>query len=98
MVALKAWQARRKAGVSAKDMMAGLGRYLKYKEVTGEKHLNASTFLGPDERWAETWYVAEVKTVVEDKQPRIDDKFKRLYEPVIESRPERVHVEIKGAV
>ena len=99
--ALKAWQARRREGIGVEDIMAGLTRYLKYKAITGEKHLNASTFLGPDERWAEDWYVAEVKTVVEDKRPVLDEKFKRPYEPVIESRPTRVEVEIpqhRGAV
>ena len=55
LVALKAWQARRRAGVSAEDIMAGLKRYLAYKEATGETHLNASTFLGPNDRWAELW-------------------------------------------
>jgi len=98
--ALKAWQARRREGISVEDIMAGLTRYLKYKAITGEKHLNASTFLGPDERWAEDWYVAEVKTVVEDKRPVLDEKFKRPYEPVIESRPTRVEIPFphRGAV
>lgn len=57
--ALRAWQARRRTGVSAEDMAAGLERYRTYCERKGilgtEFVLQARTFFGRDERYAEAW-------------------------------------------
>lgn len=54
---LKAWQARRREGVTAEQLMAGLIRYLAYKEATGEKQKNPATFLGPGRHWDESWEI-----------------------------------------
>jgi hypothetical protein len=57
--ALKAWRARRKAGVSAADLLAGVERYARYVRSTGqegtESVMQAATFFGPDERWGEPY-------------------------------------------
>lgn len=59
--AMKAWNARTRAGVSAADMLAGVQRYAAYcaaKGMTGTQYVKqASTFLGPDEHWAAEWAV-----------------------------------------
>lgn len=51
--ALKAYQATRRKGATAGEIMEGLSRYLEFKDKAGERHHNPATFLGPNEWWAE---------------------------------------------
>lgn len=57
--AMAAYSARIREGISHDDLAAGVERYASYVRVThGEGSrfvMQAATFLGPDERWAEDW-------------------------------------------
>jgi len=57
--ALKAYQARRRSGVKALDLKAGVMRYRDHLTLEGRVHTSyvkqASTFFGPDEHWAEVY-------------------------------------------
>jgi phage replication O-like protein O len=57
--ALKAWNARVKAGVSPADLLAGVRRYQAYcvkEKMIGSRFVKqAATFFGPDEHYAEAW-------------------------------------------
>jgi hypothetical protein len=59
--AFRAWQARRRAGVAAEDLEAGVMRYAAYCVARGivgsELVKQASTFFGPNEHWTEPWDV-----------------------------------------
>lgn len=59
VAAFKSWQARRKAGVPADDLHAGVVRYAAYIAATGkagsEYVKQAATFFGPDEHFREPW-------------------------------------------
>lgn len=61
--ALKAWNARKKAGVSTEDMLAGVRRYAAYcvaRDMVGTQYVKqAVTFFGPDGHYAETWATAQ---------------------------------------
>lgn len=58
-MALRAWQARIAAGVSADEMLAGVGRYAAFVRAEGKEGTpfvkQAATFLGPDEHFREPW-------------------------------------------
>ena len=60
--ALKAYQARIKAGVSHADILAGVKRYAVYCQsegITATKYVkHAATFFGPDHHFADTWSAA----------------------------------------
>lgn len=60
--ALKAWNARVKAGVPESDMLAGIKRYAAYCTATGivgQRFVKqASSFLGTGEHWRQDWGVA----------------------------------------
>jgi hypothetical protein len=89
--ALKAYQARRRAGAEAVEIIAGLARYLTYKKATNERHHNPATFLGPQELYAEAWTVPEAATAPERKgngvgEPILDRKFKGVWKPEITER------------
>lgn len=57
--ALKAWDARVKAGVAPADMLAGVKRYAAYcaaNAMTGTRFVKqAATFFGPDSHYAESY-------------------------------------------
>jgi len=57
--ALHAWQARLGEGVTADEMVMGLGRYASYCTATGkigsEYVMQAKRFFGPDRPFAEPW-------------------------------------------
>ena len=61
--ALGRWRSNRKRGVAAADMIAGAERYNAFLEATKkagtEYVLQAVTFLGQHESWAEDWLVTE---------------------------------------
>lgn len=63
--ALKAWRARIRSGAKPSDIMAGLRRYAAFVDATGkagtEFVMQAATFLGPDERWTESWALDRAK-------------------------------------
>jgi len=59
--ALEKWQARRREGISAKELMAGLDRYLAFIKVTDRYVKNPKTFLGPGRHWEEPWEIPEGK-------------------------------------
>jgi hypothetical protein len=89
--ALKAYQARRRAGVTAEQITEGLTRYLAYKAATHERHHNPATFLGPSEYYAEPWTIPEAKAAPERKgngpgEVALDPKFKRVWKPAITER------------
>jgi hypothetical protein len=54
-----AWNARRREGVTAADLLAGVERYRRYCEATdrigGEYVMQARTFFGKERRYAEPW-------------------------------------------
>lgn len=60
--ALKAWNARIRAGVKAEDMLAGVKRYAAFcaaKGMVGTQYVKqASSFLGTGEHWAAEWAAA----------------------------------------
>ena len=89
--ALKAYQARRRAGAKPEDILEGLTRYLAFKASTQERHHNPATFLGPNEWWTEPWTIPEAKTAEEKRgngpgECTVDPKFKRTWAPVITER------------
>lgn len=55
--AFKAWKGRLRAGAMIEDLAAGVRRYAAYIQATGregtEYVMQAATFFGPDDRWAE---------------------------------------------
>ena len=57
--AARAWQARRRQGVDPGAMLAGVERYAAFVSAEGkagtEYVMQAATFLGPDERYADPW-------------------------------------------
>lgn len=57
--ALKAWRARLKEGVAAKEITDGVIRYAAFIRATGREHtefvMQAATFYGPDRQFAEPW-------------------------------------------
>lgn len=57
----RAWAARVAAGVTPADLLAGVERYRAYCEREGQIGtrfvLQAATFFGPDERFAEEWAI-----------------------------------------
>lgn len=57
--ALKAWKARRRLGVSAADMHAGVLRYAVYIAASGKSGsefvMQAARFFGPGDHWREAW-------------------------------------------
>lgn len=59
--AFKAWRARRREGVPADALHAGVVRYAAYVDATGkagsEYVKQARTFFGPDEHYRESWNV-----------------------------------------
>lgn len=63
--ALKAWNARIRAGVKAEDMLAGVKRYAAFcavKGMAGTQYVKqAASFLGTGAHWAEAWAVQEQK-------------------------------------
>ena len=107
--ALKAYQARRRAGAKPEDILEGLTRYLAFKAATQERHHNPATFLGPNEWWSEPWTIPEAKTAEEKRgngptECVVDAKFKRPFEPIITERvtraaspkPGNVQIELPG--
>ncbi len=59
--ALKAWRARVNAGVPHSDLEAGVDRYAAYVRAKGkigtEFVMQAATFFGPNENWAQAWQI-----------------------------------------
>lgn len=57
--ALKAWRARIKEGIAAADLESGVERYAAHVESKGktgtEFVMQAATFFGPDEHWAQSY-------------------------------------------
>ena len=87
--ALKAYQARRRAGATAEEILEGLTRYLAFKKATGERHHNPATFLGPNEWVREPWTIPEAEAAPERKgngEILVDGKFKRVWKPEIRER------------
>jgi len=90
--ALKAYQARRRSGVTAEEILEGLSKYLAYKTATAERHHNPATFLGPNEWFREAWDVPAAKRAMDggngrpENEPVLDKKFTRPFEPVITER------------
>ena len=92
--ALKAYQARRRAGAKPEDILEGLTRYLAFKAATQERHHNPATFLGPNEWWTEPWTIPEATATPEKRgngptECVVDAKFKRPFEPIITERVTR---------
>jgi len=60
--AQRAWTARIAEGVSTADLLAGVRRYAVHCEaehkIGTQFVLQAATFFGPDNRWAESWEVS----------------------------------------
>jgi len=78
-VALKAYRARRREGVSAEDLLAGRDRYRAYVEAEGteEKYIkHGSTFLGPDKHWQEGYRTNGPNRNTGPELPRI-----KLFDP-----------------
>jgi hypothetical protein len=88
--ARKAFQARRRAGVKAKDIQDALKRYLAWAEATDTILMHPSTFVGPDENWLEPWTIPEAATTAEkgngQGEPILEPKFRKPFEPVIQER------------
>lgn len=59
--ALRAYTARRVAGVAHDDLAAGLIRYAAFVRATAKEGtvyvMQGATFFGPDEHWVETWAI-----------------------------------------
>ncbi|MEX0385839.1 hypothetical protein [Spiribacter onubensis] len=57
--ALRAYQARRRAGVTKEELLAGVQRYAEYIRADGKEGTQyvktAAAFFGPDEHWAQDW-------------------------------------------
>lgn len=88
--AFKVWQARLKQGHTAQAMTDGTVRYLNFCKATGKLNteyvMQAATFFGPDNRFAETWEapapppkvngtprpVTDAETITLGKKHRID--------------------------
>jgi len=90
--ALKAYQTRRRAGATAEEILAGLSRYLAYKEARQERHHNPATFLGPNEWFREPWTVQENDLARgrekrrQDEEPVLDPKFRGEWTPISQER------------
>lgn len=73
--AIKAWNASIRRGVSPADVLNGLHRYVAFLAATDkvgtETVLQASTFVGPSERWKESWDPPR-RSTRKDRRP-IDD-------------------------
>ena len=86
--AFKAFTARLKQGYDHAEIKAGLMRYATFCDKTGktgsEYVLQAATFFGPDERWAEEY---------ELPQPKIQDQFKGMSrDQQIEAKAKILHL------
>lgn len=85
--ALKAFQARRREGVTLEEITEGLSRYLAFKNATRQNLHHPSTFLGPNEWWREPWNIPEGSQGAKDaKAPVLDPKFSRDFTPDIQPR------------
>lgn len=66
-LALKAWTARRAAGASGADLLAGTQRYAAFVRATGKEGTEyvkqAATFYGPGEHYLEPWDAPSVSVV-----------------------------------
>lgn len=93
--ALKQYQARRKAGAAAGEILEGLARYLAFKAAARERHHNPATFLGPNEWFREPWTITEEiearQAGPRDEEPDVDPRFKREFKPDI--RPRSSHAD-----
>jgi len=73
--ALRAYNARRRAGVSAEELLEGAKRYARYvrseKKESSRYVMMASTFFGPDQHYAQSWEV-ERPTLLDEhgEEPR----------------------------
>ena len=96
--ALKAYQARRRAGVGALEITEGLGRYLKWSRATDTKLKHPSTFVGPDEWWAEPWTIPPTRPKGGNGKGELvlDPKFKGDFTPVIEERTREPPAKTRG--
>ena len=60
-LALKAWTARVRSGVSPDDMLAGVERYAAFVRATGKEGTEfvkqAASFFGPAAHWTESWEI-----------------------------------------
>ena len=60
--AFRAWSARVKAGADPAELLAGVSRYAQHVRAEGKENtrfvMQAATFFGPDEHYAEPWSVA----------------------------------------
>ena len=69
--AFKAWKARRREGVTAAELHAGVVRYAAYVQAAGKAGTEfvkqASTFFGPDEHFREQWQEQEQKSPYADR-------------------------------
>lgn len=61
--AFKAWQARVRGGADAGELVAGTSRYAQHVRAEGKEGsryvMQAATFFGPDDHYAEPWIAAE---------------------------------------
>ena len=101
--ALAQYQARRRQGITEKQILEGLTLYLAWAKATDTKLKHPGTFLGPKKWWAEPWHIPEASTVKEPRtkkdQPSLDPKFSRPYVPDMELRkPFKADREPKGNI
>ena len=108
--ALRAWQARRRAGVPADELLAGVERYaaccLATAKTGTEFVLQAATFFGRDAHYAEPWDIPDASNGAKRKRkPRFPDDAapQREWEAVCERygvriRPGQTIAETKRAV
>jgi len=88
---LEKYQLARRRGHDHAEIMDGLGRYLAFKNSTGQNLHNPATFLGQQELFTEPWTIPEAKTAEEKRgngpgECTVDPKFKRTWAPVITER------------
>lgn len=77
--ALTAWKARRKEGVPAEDMIAGVERYAAHMQSRGKIGtpyvMQAATFFGPSARYAEAWPAEAPREIRTNGRPSMNAPF-----------------------
>lgn len=75
----KHWNARRREGVSAEDMLAGVERYAAYCAAAGkvgtEFVMQGPTFFGTSKRYAEQWSTVRPNATVPNRANQASTKF-----------------------
>jgi hypothetical protein len=70
--ALRCYQARRREGISAEDLMAavmGYADHCRRKKTTEEFMLRGATFFGPNERWLKYLKLRQAELARKDDYP-----------------------------